>query len=952
MTIRDISVAFGFEIDQSSEAQAESSIKGIKNLAGKLLGAIAVVFSVKGTTELVEAAADAQALKSQFTQVFGDMKKEASQKLKAISNDTGVAVNRMKGSFSQIASFSKTTGLSQSEALDIANRSMIAVTDSAAFYDRSIEEVTDTMQSFLKGNYENDAALGLSCTETTRNIAANSLYGKSFKDLSEAEKQFTLLKMVEDANKASGALGQAARESDTWTNQLGNLQQAFVDLKAAAGDALLKPAVVVLKVMIAFVNKATAAIQNLTSKNGLLTKVTEKYHALIKRLHPAIDRMTQTLSNGLNKGISVAKDIVDRFGGVKNVLKLLSIIAGAFVLAMNWGKIISGASAFISLIKGVGKLFSGANLKVLGLVAIIVILALIVEDFIQFMLGNDSVIGTVFDKAGIGADNARQAIFDAFNKVKTFITKTWTAIKTAIEKHGGSIKKSVKNIFDGIVTVVSTIFENLVLIAGDVFSGLADIIGNVDLSSPINAVVSTIDVLLGVLGSLGKYLTEHKDMVDKVVKAYAAFKLGSVVVHLGKLAKAFTLATAAKVRDIAETVYLKALYAKDFVVSLAQGTAALVRQAAQFTVNTAAKIADAVAQGAMTAATVAWNAVCTVATAVTTALGAAFTFLTSPIGLVVLAIAAVIAIGVLLYKNWDKVKEVAETVWNALASFFAGVLSGIQQAFLTALSFIKSIWTTVWNAISSFFKNIWNGILSFVRSAGATIRNVISGAMRKIQSVVRTVLTSVASFFKSTFSGISSFVSSTFNNIVSGVRGAVGRVKSSIVNGFSAAINWIKKLPSQSLKWGSDIIDGIVKGIQNSIGKVAGAVKGVADKIKSFLHFSVPDEGPLTDYESWMPDFMGGLADGISSNEDIVLDKVKELAGGISILMKGATASAATAAGSQISNRTSNMTQNVSINNSYSGGSMEAQKTVSKAMKKSAVDVTTQMARGLAYARG
>lgn len=56
------------------------------------------------------------------------------------------------------------------------------------------------------------------------------------------------------------------------------------------------------------------------------------------------------------------------------------------------------------------------------------------------------------------------------------------------------------------------------------------------------------------------------------------------------------------------------------------------------------------------------------------------------------------------------------------------------------------------------------------------------------------------------------------------------------------------------------------------------AVKGVADKIKSFLHFSVPDEGPLTDYQSWMPDFMGGLADGISASEDTVLDKVKGVA--------------------------------------------------------------------------
>lgn len=133
---------------------------------------------------------------------------------------------------------------------------------------------------------------------------------------------------------------------------------------------------------------------------------------------------------------------------------------------------------------------------------------------------------------------------------------------------------------------------------------------------------------------------------------------------------------------------------------------------------------------------------------------------------------------------------------------------------------------------------------------------------------------------------------------------------------------------------------------------IVSAVKGIGDKIRSFLHFSVPDEGPLTDYESWMPDFMGGMAEGIEKSEDTVLDKVKGVASGISVLMKGATASASTAGASTVNNTTSSITQNVDINNTYSGGSAETQKNVSRAMKKSAVDATTQMARGLAYARG
>ena len=66
------------------------------------------------------------------------------------------------------------------------------------------------------------------------------------------------------------------------------------------------------------------------------------------------------------------------------------------------------------------------------------------------------------------------------------------------------------------------------------------------------------------------------------------------------------------------------------------------------------------------------------------------------------------------------------------------------------------------------------------------------------------------------------------------------------------------------------MVMGIVNGIKSCIGAVGDAVKGVADKIKSFLHFSVPDEGPLTDYESWMPDFMGGLAKGIEKSRGMI----------------------------------------------------------------------------------
>lgn len=98
---------------------------------------------------------------------------------------------------------------------------------------------------------------------------------------------------------------------------------------------------------------------------------------------------------------------------------------------------------------------------------------------------------------------------------------------------------------------------------------------------------------------------------------------------------------------------------------------------------------------------------------------------------------------------------------------------------------------------------------------------------------------------------------------------------SGIVNtikiGFNNAVGFIKSLASSAFRWGADIIEGIVNGIKPCIGKVKDAVCSVADTIKSFLHFSVPDEGPLTEYESWMSDFMAGLAKGIENSKGNII---------------------------------------------------------------------------------
>ena len=139
-----------------------------------------------------------------------------------------------------------------------------------------------------------------------------------------------------------------------------------------------------------------------------------------------------------------------------------------------------------------------------------------------------------------------------------------------------------------------------------------------------------------------------------------------------------------------------------------------------------------------------------------------------------------------------------------------------------------------------------------------------------IKSTVTSVWNGIKSTVSSVVNSIKNTVTTVFNNIWSGIKGTMGKIVSSIKEGFNNAISFITSLPSKALQWGKDMIMGIVNGIKSCIGAVGDAVSSVANKIKSFLHFSVPDEGPLTDYESWMPDFMKGLAKGIKDSKGMV----------------------------------------------------------------------------------
>lgn len=199
--------------------------------------------------------------------------------------------------------------------------------------------------------------------------------------------------------------------------------------------------------------------------------------------------------------------------------------------------------------------------------------------------------------------------------------------------------------------------------------------------------------------------------------------------------------------------------------------------------------------------------------------GGIMAVLTGPVGIAIGAITGAIAVGVLLYKNWDTIKEKAAELKDVFVEKFTIIKEKIIEIFNNVLDFFKELPENLYSLGVEMFEGFKNGIIN----------------------------TSTA-------------------------------VKNAIINTIKSGLEYIKNLPNQMYNWGKDMISGFINGIKSMLKKLKSTITGIANAIKAKLHFSRPDEGPLADYETWMPDFMQGLADGIEKSKYKVANAVNGLA--------------------------------------------------------------------------
>lgn len=724
MTIRDIGILFGYKVDQASEQKVEGSIKSLKSMASKVLGAVGITLSVAGIKSAidgcVEVASSIEEMQNKFDVVFGDMRNEVDKWAQEYSDAIGRNKNDIKTYLADQQNLLVGFGMTRQAGAEMAEQMTSLALDLASFGNMNETASVNAMTKAVMGESEAAKTLGAVLNDSTRAQAMATLGLKGTYDKLD---QLTKMQVNYQAilQQSPDAIGDCQRSLDSYESTKKRYIAKLKEIKTIVGQFFLPTYQKILSI----------GAKGLTMIRDWLQKLT---------------------------------DLTDKLGGSQRVLSVLAAAFTAMLVAMNLKKIGAAINGFTKLARAIGL----GHGKALAFFAVFLLLALVIEDFISFMRGDKSLLGTMLERAGVDCEKLRQNIVGV-----------WTKIKQAIGYIGEGIRNVVVPIFEGIRTAAVVAFEEIQQAVAKVAPGIAQFF---------------------------KELSSGK--VDKKKWTDIGESIGRIAVGV--------VAVIAAVKGISAIFGVITT-----VISVVKAVISVI------------KLAFVVVKSIITVIKV---------------VGAVISVLASAFGPVILAIAAAIAIGVLLWKNWDKIREAA-------------------------------------------------------------------------------------------------------GNLLEGIKATIGNVRDAIVTGIQAAIDWITSLPAEALKWGSDIIDGIVSGIQSAVGRVGEAVKGVADKIKSFLGFSEPEDGPLSDFHTYMPDMIDLMASGITSGKKKVKDALEGMTGEMSVIAKANVVSKATgrgATGRTTGGRT--VTQNVNINNQFNGDRAGQQKS-SEAMDKAAGDATGEMARALAFAK-
>lgn len=239
---------------------------------------------------------------------------------------------------------------------------------------------------------------------------------------------------------------------------------------------------------------------------------------------------------------------------------------------------------------------------------------------------------------------------------------------------------------------------------------------------------------------------------------------------------------------------------------------------------------------------------------------------------------------------WNNVKTGASAAWSTICTNVSGFANSIKNGVSSAFNNLKNGAATIWGNVKSGASVAWGNICTVVSSKANDLKGKAISAFNVLKTNAAGVWNNMKSTASSIWGGISGVVGGlagrardgairAFNGLQTGIHGIMGRIGPIVRSAFNNPIGFITSLPGKMFHWGSEIIGHLVDGIRSMIGNIGNAVGDVANKIKSFLHFSIPDEGPLRDIMDWPRDMMQQYGSGITSNMQYITEAVSGVAG-------------------------------------------------------------------------
>ncbi len=420
----------GYTVDKASEQKAQSSIKGIEDLAKKALGFIGVSLSVAGATSFIKscvsAASQVEEMQNKFDVVFQGINEEVD----AWAENYADAINRNKNDIKTYLADQQNLlvgfGMTRQEGAELSKQMTTLALDLASFANIDEKSSVDAMTKAVMGESEAAKRLGAVLNDSTRAQAMETL---GLKGKYDSLDQLTKMQVNYQAilQQSPDAIGDCERSMGSYESTMRGFNSKLKELKELIGQFFMPVAKKILDI----------------GTKGIIK---------------------------LREAITKFKDFADRVGGAERLLKFLAVTIAAVMAVLKFDKIKKGLSDIVSLLTKI-------NLKTLAIVAGIILLALIVEDFISFMQGKESVLGDILSANGIDPEEVRakikkiwESVKTTFGKIKDFLKTTWENIKSTaksiwepisnfFKENGDDIKNKLQRVWNAIKTIVVTVWN-------------------------------------------------------------------------------------------------------------------------------------------------------------------------------------------------------------------------------------------------------------------------------------------------------------------------------------------------------------------------------------------------------------------------------------------------------------------------------------------------------------